>query len=134
MSELKTISCTALAVLMSGMAAHKVVAVEPGDYQQYMRGITIGDALGASPPPGVYFENTNLYAPGVAGRGQLGAYKANALLDSPTVYWSSGYNFLGAAWRHRYRNPFIRWEHGATLMRGRHMGASRFIPRFPTLG
>jgi hypothetical protein len=108
MPELKTISCTALAVLMSGVTAHKVVALEPGDLQQYFRGITIGDPLGATPPPGVYFENTNLYAPGVAGRGQLGAYKANGLLDSPTVYWSTGYNFLGASVAASISQPFYQ--------------------------
>jgi hypothetical protein len=108
MPEHKTIGCTALAVLMSGMAAHKVVAVEPGDFQQYVRGFTIGDALGATPPPGVYFENTSLYAPGAPGRGQLGANKANALLDSPALSWSTGYNFLGASVAASISQPFYQ--------------------------
>jgi hypothetical protein len=116
MLDRKAIGCTALAVLMSGMAAHKAVAGEPGDFQQYVWGFTIGDALGANPPPGLYFENTNLYVPGAYGRGQVGAYKANALLDSPTVSWSTGYNFLGASVAAAIAQPFYEagvWSNSA---------------------
>jgi hypothetical protein len=91
-------------------------AGEPGDFQQYVRDFTIGDALGAPPPPGLYFENTNLYVPGASGRGQVGAYKANALLDSPTVNWSTGYNFLGASVAAAIAQPFYEagvWSNSA---------------------
>jgi hypothetical protein len=106
--DLKMIGCATLAVLMAGVATETVFAHEPGDFQQYIRGFTIGDPLGATPPPGLYFENTSLYVPSAPGQGQLGAYKANALLDTPTLFWSTGYNFLGASVGAAISQPFFQ--------------------------
>lgn len=108
MRELKMIGCTGLALLMCGIGACQVLAVEPGDFQQYVRGFSIGDPLGAAPPPGLYFENTTLYVPSAPGYGQLNGYKANALLDTPTLYWSTGYNFLGASVAAAISQPFYQ--------------------------
>jgi hypothetical protein len=85
------VGCIAGAVLANNAAAH-----EPGDFSQYFRGVSIGDPVGAAPPPGVYFENTTMYAPKATGHGQVSAFKVNAWAEIPTLYWSTGWNFLGA--------------------------------------
>jgi hypothetical protein len=86
----------AVAYLAGGALTHGALAHEPGDFSQYFRGVTIGDPLGAAPPPGLYFQNTTLYAPRAAGYGQVSAYKVNSVAVIPVLYWSTGWTFLGA--------------------------------------
>ena len=87
----------AVVSMAAGIVADQASAHEPGDFSQYFRGVTIGDALGAAPPPGLYFENTTLYAPKATGYGQLNGFKVNAPADIPVLLWSTGWNFLGAS-------------------------------------
>jgi hypothetical protein len=88
--------CAALSIT-SGVLIDGAFAHEPGDFSQYFRGVTIGDPLGAAPPPGLYFQNTTMYAPRATGHGQVGGFKVNAPADIPTLFWSTGWNFLGAS-------------------------------------
>lgn len=81
---------------------------EPGSFNQYFRGVTIGDPLGAAPPPGLYFENTTMYAPEAKGFGQVSAFKVNAVADIPTVLWSTGWSFLGASVLMSASQPFYQ--------------------------
>jgi hypothetical protein len=88
--------CGALA-LLTAIVADTASAKEPGDFGQYVRGVTIGDPTGAAPPPGLYFENTTLWAPSAPGKGQLAGFTVNAIVDVPLIYWSTGWKFLGAS-------------------------------------
>lgn len=108
MAPQKVIGRTALAFLLAGTVADRVLAHEIGDFQQYVRGFTISDPLGAVPPPGLYFENTGLYVPNAPGNGQLGTVRANAILDTPTLFWSTGYSFLGASVAASISQPFYQ--------------------------
>jgi hypothetical protein len=108
MAPQKVIGRTALAFLLAGTIADKVLAHGLGDFQQYVRGFTISDPLGAVPPPGLYFENTGLYVPNAPGNGQLGTVRANAILDTPTLFWSTGYSFLGASVAASISQPFYQ--------------------------
>jgi hypothetical protein len=103
-----TCGCALSALLGISLTFDRARAHEPGDFGQYIRGFTIGDPLGALPPPGLYFENTTLYVPGAPGFGQVGGFKANALLDAPTFLWSSGYQFLGATYSAALSQPFYQ--------------------------
>jgi hypothetical protein len=82
--------------LLTVLAAGRGFAAEPGDFGQYVRGVTIGVPTGAAPPPGLYFENTTLWAPSASGKGQLAGFNVDAIVDVPLIYWSTGWNFLGA--------------------------------------
>lgn len=127
-AELKTYWLVILALLLSGMAIDQVFAHEPGDFQQYIRGFTIGDPLGATPPPGLYFENTTLYVPQVLGQGQLGGFKANALLDTPTLFWSTGYSFLGASVAASISQPFYQVDLWSSNAIGPPFGGATLFP------
>ena len=93
---LRKVTCSALVVLASGIIATQIVAHELGDFGQYSRGVTIGDPVALVLPPGLYFENTTLVAPQVQGYGQFHGTKVDAMLEIPTVVWSSGLSFFGA--------------------------------------
>ena len=110
MNELKMLFSISAVIALNGVGTERALAHEPGDFGQYTRGITIGDPLGATPPPGLYFENIALYVPGASGQGQLGAFKANGLLDAPTFLWSTGYSFLGANLAVLLSQPFYQAE------------------------
>jgi hypothetical protein len=73
------------------------VAHNPQDFGQYMRGSTMGDPVAATPPPGVYFENTTLFAPEIVGNGQVAGLKVDAIVDIPVLVWSPGWRFFGAS-------------------------------------
>jgi hypothetical protein len=108
--------CCASGYIAAGALAERALAHAPGDFSQYFRGVSIGDPLGAAPPPGLYFENTMMYAPGAPGHGQVGAFKVNAVADIPTLYWSTGWSFLGASVAMAISQPFYQvaaWPRGA---------------------
>jgi hypothetical protein len=90
--------CRALAYVaaISFAGSGLAIAHEPGDFSQYFRGVTIGDALGAAPPPGLYFQNTTMYAPRAGGHGQVAPFVVSAPALIPTLFWSTGLNLLGA--------------------------------------
>jgi hypothetical protein len=87
----------AIVLVLTCVATDRGLALEPGDFGQYIRGIRITDPLGANPPPGLYFENTSLNVPQASGQGQFGGFKVNAWLDTPLLIWSTGSNVLGAS-------------------------------------
>jgi hypothetical protein len=99
--------CAAVYVA-GGVLANGALAHSPGDFSQYFRGVSIGDPLGAAPPPGLYFQNTTMFAPGAPGYGQVSAYKVNAVADIPTLYWSTGWSFLGASVAMAISQPFYQ--------------------------
>ena len=87
----------ALGFIVGGIFANNVSAHEPGDFSQYFRGVSIGDPVGAAPPPGIYFENATMWAPEARGYGQVSAFKVNAPAEIPTLFWSTGWNLFGAS-------------------------------------
>jgi hypothetical protein len=81
-------------------------AVEPGDFQATLRGVTIGVPLGAAPPPGFYSSIESFTGPNGVGVGQNGAAEgANAgrgltvfgQAESLSLVWSTGYNIFGGS-------------------------------------
>jgi hypothetical protein len=102
----KKVARGALALLASGVAVIQASAHEPGDFAEYFRGVTIGDPFGAAPPPGLYFENVTLFAPNAQGHGQDSAFKINAPAEIPILYWSTGWNFLGASYSMLLSQPY----------------------------
>jgi hypothetical protein len=91
-----TIACGALAILAASLLPEYSLAHNPGDFGQYQRGVTMGDPVAAAPPPGLYFENTTLFAPEIVGNGQVAGLRVNALVDIPVLVWSPGWSFFGA--------------------------------------
>ena len=97
MSSLRrSVVCSAL-VALGTITPAITLAHQPGDFSQFFRGVTIGDPLGAAPPPGLYFENVTMFAPSAKGHGQVAAFKVNAPADIPILLWSTGWNFLGGS-------------------------------------
>jgi hypothetical protein len=95
----------ASAVLASFAGAGQSFAVEPGDFQATLRGVTIGIPLGAAPPPGLYAGLQTFMGVNDKGVGQnsaaAGANQGNGLTVFgqaiiPSLVWSTGYNILGA--------------------------------------
>jgi hypothetical protein len=89
----KKIVCSVFAILAGSIMAD---ARELGDFGQYLRGVSIGDPVGAAPPAGLYFENTTLLTPELRGNGQFGAVNVNVISDTPVLLWSTGWTMLGA--------------------------------------
>jgi hypothetical protein len=79
-------------------------AIEPGDFQATLRGATIGIPAGALPPPGLYGALETFIGPNGVGEGQnsaaQGANSGHGLTVfgeaiSPSLLWSTGWNFFG---------------------------------------
>ena len=99
MSKLNgTLALGAFALLAASILPMQSLAHNPQDFGQYMRGSTMGDPVGAAPPPGWYFENTLLFAPEIVGNGQVKGLRVDALVDIPLLVWSPGWSFLGASY------------------------------------
>jgi hypothetical protein len=98
------------AISIGALLAATAWAHEPGDFSQYFRGVTIGDPMGAAPPPGLYFENITMYAPSAAGHGQVQAFKVTAPAEIPVLLWSTGWNFLGANLLMSLSQPYYNVE------------------------
>jgi hypothetical protein len=86
----------AIAMLAVSVSPEQSLAHNPQDFGQFLRGSTMGDPVGAAPPPGLYFENTTLFAPQIVGNGQRDGLRVEALVDVPLFVWSTGWSFLGA--------------------------------------
>ena len=95
MSKLQRI--TLVSMLTVGILPEQVLAHNPEDFGQYMRGATMGDPVAAAPPPGLYFENTTIFAPEIVGNGQINGLRVDAMVDLPLLVWSTGWSFLGAS-------------------------------------
>jgi hypothetical protein len=81
-------------------------AAEPGDFQENLRGATIGIPAGALPPPGLYGGLETFIGPNGVGQGQNGAAEgANSghgitVFGSaivPSLLWVPGWNFAGGS-------------------------------------
>jgi hypothetical protein len=81
--------------LIATVAADRAFGREPGDYGQYAPGTTFGIPAGAAPPPGLYFDNLSQWAPHASGVGQLNGLEVKAIVNTSTLFWSTGWNFLG---------------------------------------
>jgi hypothetical protein len=88
------------------LTASQSFAVEPGDFQATLRGVTIGIPLGAAPPPGFYSSIETFTGPNGVGVGQnsaaAGANSGRGLTvfgqaESLSLVWSTGYNVLGGS-------------------------------------
>ena len=100
MTRLKSIALSGFAAtLFVTGAVNKGFAVEPADYENYLRGATVGLPLGAAPPPGLYSGITALFGVNSYAHG-------NQALPVPTDFpsvgvgvpllWSTGWNVFGA--------------------------------------
>lgn len=94
------LSAGAVALFLAG-AVSQSLALEPGDFTNYLRGATQGLPLGAAPPPGLY----GSYSPnatglgGNAGKGDAaipGALTAPAFGTGFALLWVPGWKVLGA--------------------------------------
>ncbi len=112
----------AVAMLALNALSERGLAHNPQDFGQYLRGSTMGDPVGAAPPPGLYFENTTLLAPGIVGNGQKTGIKVDALVDIPLLVWSTGWSFLGASVMAYAAQPVF------TLTAWQGAGAPQFYP------
>jgi hypothetical protein len=70
--------------------------MEPGNFGQTIPGGTVGAVIAAPAPPGVYVVNDNIVAPDLVGVGQHLGTKVTIPLWAPTLFWSTGWQFLGA--------------------------------------
>src|SRR5262245_56892554 len=87
-------TCSVLG-LVANISADRAFARAPGDYGQYVGGMALGIPAGAAPPPGLYFDNLVQWVPSASGVGQLNGVKVNAIVNSSTLFWSTGWNLLG---------------------------------------
>jgi hypothetical protein len=102
------ISGAAAAAMMAG-AVSQSYALIPGSFDNRLNGGTIGVPLGAAAPPGVYSGLGTLYTPGFYGAGtRAGGSGLNfpSVGSAVPVLWSTGYNFLGAAYSMAAVQPF----------------------------
>jgi hypothetical protein len=88
--------CGAVAGLAMLAGADRGFAMEPGNFGQTEQGSTIGAVIAAPAPPGVYIVNETLIAPHGVGVGQNLGTDVTVPLWAPTLYWSTGWQFLGA--------------------------------------
>jgi hypothetical protein len=88
--------CGAAAGLALVVGADRGLALEPGDFGQTLSGATIGAPLAAPGPPGLYGVLDTFVGPNGVGTGQNLGTSVTVPLWAPTVYWSTGYQFLGA--------------------------------------
>jgi hypothetical protein len=89
------------AALLTAYAVNTSYAVEPGDYENYLRGATVGLPLGAAPPPGLYSGLTTLFGVNSYAYGNQALPVAK---DFPSVgvgvplLWSTGWTVFGATY------------------------------------
>ncbi|MGP0092523.1 MAG: hypothetical protein ACLPKB_21670 [Xanthobacteraceae bacterium] len=69
-------------------------AEEGVDFEQFLRGSTIG-LTAAAPKPGLYFSDTTVLLPQSKGYGQDSPATTNTFANGVTILWSSGLTFLG---------------------------------------
>jgi hypothetical protein len=91
-----TAVCGAVAALGLAVGAERAAAMEPGNFGQTIPGGTVGAVIAAPAPPGVYIVNDAIIGPGLVGVGQNLGTKVTIPLWAPTLYWSTGWQFLGA--------------------------------------
>jgi hypothetical protein len=95
-----------VAALTLLMCSGRSYGSEPGNLQQDLRGETMGLALGAAPPPGVYFSNIAMLISPNVGKGQDAGTNISGVGDAATIVWSTGWTFLGGAYFPAITQPF----------------------------
>jgi len=88
--------CGAVAALALAAGADRGFAMEPGNFGQTLAGATIGAVIAAPAPPGVYIVMDNFIGQHGVGVGQNAGTDVTVPLWGPTLYWSTGWQFLGA--------------------------------------
>jgi hypothetical protein len=88
--------CGAVAGLALLTGADRGFAMEPGNFGQTLAGATIGAVIAAPAPPGVYIVLDSFIGPHGVGVGQNAGTDVTVPLWGPTLYWSTGWQFLGA--------------------------------------
>jgi hypothetical protein len=91
-----TALCGAAAALALIAGGERASAMEPGNFGQTLQGTTIGAVIAAPAPPGVYIVNEGFIGPNGTGVGQNLGNNVTVPLWGPTLYWSTGWQFLGA--------------------------------------
>jgi hypothetical protein len=86
----------AVAGLALAAGADRGLAMEPGNFGQTLQGATIGAVIAAPAPPGVYIVLDTFLGPNGTGVGQHLGTNVTVPLWGPTLYWSTGWQFLGA--------------------------------------
>jgi hypothetical protein len=109
------LASAAMAALL--LTANQSFAVEPGDFQATLRGVTIGVPLGAAPPPGFYSSIEDFTGPNGVGVGQNGAadgagpYGRGLTVfgqaEALSLVWSTGYNIAGGSLVFAAIQPFF---------------------------
>ena len=88
--------CGAVAGLALLAGVDRGFAMEPGNFGQTLGGATIGAIIAAPAPPGVYTVLDTFIGPAGVGVGQNLGTTVSVPLWGPTLYWSTGWQFLGA--------------------------------------
>jgi hypothetical protein len=116
MTRLKQIAMAGLAALTIGGVASSASAMESGTFQNRLNGATIGLALGALPPPGLYTGLETAYLGMLSGSGTSGKAAGNfggsvlpALAQAVPLLWVPGWNFLGASYSASVVQAFYTW-------------------------
>jgi len=111
--------CGAVAGLALAVGADRGFAMEPGNFGQTITGGTIGAVIAAPAPPGVYVVMDSIIAPTLTGVGQNLGTTVTVPLWGPTLFWSTGWQFLGANVAGAVVQPFYYvaayQSNGATL-------------------
>src|SRR5262249_36738215 len=89
-------ACGAVAALGLAVGAERAAALEPGNFGQTIPGGTVGAVIAAPAPPGVYMVMDTVIGPDLVGVGQHLGTKVTIPLWAPTLFWSTGWQFLGA--------------------------------------
>ena len=103
-------------------------AYEPGDFGQYLSGNNIGAMIAAPPPPGLYGVLDTFVAPRGTGTGQNLGNSTTSFLFAPTLFWSTGYKFLGANVSMAVVQPFL--ETAVYPTNGASLGGNNSGPPF----
>jgi hypothetical protein len=129
MSKLnRRLALGACATLVVTLLPAQGLAHNPQDFGQYVRGATMGDPVGAAPPPGLYFENTTLFAPEIVGNGQVRGLRVDALVDIPLLVWSPGWSFFGASYLAYVAQPAFNLTAWFSTASGAPNAPAQFFP------
>ena len=104
----KTALFAAVAALGLITVADRGFAMEPGNFGQTLSGITIAAPLAVPPPPGVYGILDTFVGPDARGIGQNAGTNFTVPYWAPTVFWSTGFNVLGANISMAVTQPFFQ--------------------------
>src|SRR5271156_6685306 len=122
MTRLRNIVLGGIAALAIGGVAGSATAMEAGTFQNRLNGATIGLALGAAAPPGIYTGLATVYlgvSPGTNGASVGnqcvavsggGCAKLPAIAQALPVLWVPGWTFLGATYAASIVQAFYAYD------------------------